>query len=736
MTQIPGATVSNPTNTTYQRLAGQFTPPVSGVYYIAIVCDHNTVPYYLSVDDLAINDFPQKDIAVSKVVLRNADSTWTRGASRRHVVQVSIQNIGWENNPTSIPFTYSDGATIVNETVSPVWTGSTGVVTFAAKYIPQNAGSNTITVSTSYAGDANPANNSGFFTSTIQNVKVVGYEDFNQFIVPGYGYYANLTPEPFVATNVNGGATFLTSVGTGIGGSQAVEYPGDFQVANDWLVLPPAYLTAGSSYRFRLQYASQIGLPQNMQFYFGQTPDVTTMQPMVNGTFTNFTNTAFKESGDAATGTYPYFNTTTETNYYIGIKVTSPANSGKLLLDNMLFDVNPAPPPKIGYRYESPATAAYIDDASLAKIDLTVIYHTPGTIDRRYQVTNTTGLFGVNGFMLWNATTTTPWIKLVLDPAGTIPQPNPYSPAWPRENQFFHLIIDPTTLQPGTYNGSITLNAALWNNDRPTSGPGLVASNQPFVIPVNLTVTANGTGGVATPNVVTGTNFGMGPHTMIDGSGNKIATVTVTSGVISSITITEFPNQLPPNYTRLRYVRKYWTIAATGSGWTADVQFYYSDSEALAGGIVNRDNLRGWNQAGKSGWVYAGTSSTSDPSINAVTVFGLNPTNIAGTFACATRWNGAPKSGEGMASTFSLEQNYPNPFNPSTKINFSVPADGLVSLTVYNSMGIEVASLVNEVLETGSYNVNFDASALPAGMYVYRLTAGTSTETRYMSLVK
>jgi hypothetical protein len=76
----------------------------------------------------------------------------------------------------------------------------------------------------------------------------------------------------------------------------------------------------------------------------------------------------------------------------------------------------------------------------------------------------------------------------------------------------------------------------------------------------------------------------------------------------------------------------------------------------------------------------------------------------------------------GLPSSFALEQNYPNPFNPSTNIRFSVAQTGHVSLKVYNVLGVEVASLVNEKKDAGTFSVNWNASGLPSGMYLYRLS--------------
>ena len=85
---------------------------------------------------------------------------------------------------------------------------------------------------------------------------------------------------------------------------------------------------------------------------------------------------------------------------------------------------------------------------------------------------------------------------------------------------------------------------------------------------------------------------------------------------------------------------------------------------------------------------------------------------------------------------YSLDQNFPNPFNPSTQISYNVAERGNVSLVVYDLLGREVASLVNEVKEPGSYKVNFNASNLPSGIYTYRIQSGSFVQTKKMMLLK
>jgi len=85
---------------------------------------------------------------------------------------------------------------------------------------------------------------------------------------------------------------------------------------------------------------------------------------------------------------------------------------------------------------------------------------------------------------------------------------------------------------------------------------------------------------------------------------------------------------------------------------------------------------------------------------------------------------------------FSLSQNYPNPFNPSSIIKYDLPVKSRVTLTIYNALGKEIAMLVDEVKNPGTYSVEFDGSDLPSGMYFYKLTAGEFTMTKRMIFLK
>lgn len=85
---------------------------------------------------------------------------------------------------------------------------------------------------------------------------------------------------------------------------------------------------------------------------------------------------------------------------------------------------------------------------------------------------------------------------------------------------------------------------------------------------------------------------------------------------------------------------------------------------------------------------------------------------------------------------YALNQNYPNPFNPSTTISYSIPNDGFVSLRIYNVLGQEIKSLVNQFQKSGNYKLMFDASNLPSGVYFYKIEANNFTQVKKMMLLK
>jgi hypothetical protein len=123
-------------------------------------------------------------------------------------------------------------------------------------------------------------------------------------------------------------------------------------------------------------------------------------------------------------------------------------------------------------------------------------------------------------------------------------------------------------------------------------------------------------------------------------------------------------------------------------------------------------------------WYSAGSSSSK--------YLVLGNIIIEGTTATAT----AVEDEATIPTQFALKQNYPNPFNPTTNIQFDLPESGNYSLKVYNLLGQEVATLVNGALNAGVHSVNFDASKLTSGMYIYQLSGNNVNLTRKMLLMK
>ncbi|MEW5842350.1 MAG: T9SS type A sorting domain-containing protein [Bacteroidota bacterium] len=89
-----------------------------------------------------------------------------------------------------------------------------------------------------------------------------------------------------------------------------------------------------------------------------------------------------------------------------------------------------------------------------------------------------------------------------------------------------------------------------------------------------------------------------------------------------------------------------------------------------------------------------------------------------------------------LPTHFGLKQNYPNPFNPTTTISYQLPSNSFVTIKVYDILGKEVAALVNGNESAGTHNVNFDASKLTSGVYIYTINAGGFVQSKKMLLLK
>ena len=116
--------------------------------------------------------------------------------------------------------------------------------------------------------------------------------------------------------------------------------------------------------------------------------------------------------------------------------------------------------------------------------------------------------------------------------------------------------------------------------------------------------------------------------------------------------------------------------------------------------------------------------------------FGIFAALANGTVVQFGTLTGVENSSNSIPTSFNLKQNFPNPFNPTTKIVYSIPKSSDVSLKVFNVLGQEVATLVNQQQNAGFYSVNFDAGSLASGIYIYRIQAGSFVSTKKMTLLK
>ncbi|MCK9407724.1 MAG: choice-of-anchor B family protein [Bacteroidetes bacterium] len=128
----------------------------------------------------------------------------------------------------------------------------------------------------------------------------------------------------------------------------------------------------------------------------------------------------------------------------------------------------------------------------------------------------------------------------------------------------------------------------------------------------------------------------------------------------------------------------------------------------------------------KSGYVTKTISIYTYPAVLETVYVSLTP-NISPT---------AIEQHISLSTEFAVSQNFPNPFNPSTKISFSLPEENNTSLKVFNSLGQEVATLIDQPLRAGTYSTEFSAAALPSGIYFYTLQSGSKHSTKIMVLTR
>jgi ligand-binding sensor domain-containing protein len=246
---------------------------------------------------------------------------------------------------------------------------------------------------------------------------------------------------------------------------------------------------------------------------------------------------------------------------------------------------------------------------------------------------------------------------------------------------------------------------------------------------------------------------------------NWIVYNTSTSGLpnnfVSSIAIDASGNKWIGTYNGLA---KFDETTPEGTGWTV----YDTSNSGLPGNIVTSIAI----EANGNKWIgtefdeYTGSGlakfDETAPEGTGWTVYNTSNSGLSSNRVTSitidkdgNKWVGTRKGGlcvfkEGgvvldveennnnntIPKDYSLMQNYPNPFNPSTVISYRLPVNGHVTLKVYDILGKEIATLVNVEKPAGSYSVNFNGSNLSSGVYIYRIQAGSFTQSRKLVLLK
>jgi len=161
-----------------------------------------------------------------------------------------------------------------------------------------------------------------------------------------------------------------------------------------------------------------------------------------------------------------------------------------------------------------------------------------------------------------------------------------------------------------------------------------------------------------------------------------------------------------------------------------------------AGAIVIPGTTSGWTQFTVPIFYEPG-SPTPDNTVITIQIADTSGTGEAGTIGSMAYVDYLTFTGpsdvkqiNGLPGDYSLSQNYPNPFNPTTNIEYSIPEQSFVELKIYDILGNEVATLVNEEQLAGTYRADFNGKELSSGLYIAQLTTGNKFQTIKMSLLK
>jgi photosystem II stability/assembly factor-like uncharacterized protein len=251
-----------------------------------------------------------------------------------------------------------------------------------------------------------------------------------------------------------------------------------------------------------------------------------------------------------------------------------------------------------------------------------------------------------------------------------------------------------------------------------------------------------------------GVGFGDADHGVVTGAGRTVMFTTDGGGTWTAATLNNVPtNRANATIKKVRYLTATTAVAVgdstvlrstdAGATW----EYIATASHTSLGGLDAENATTAYAVGTGEVWktTDAGLSWTNitDPSIVTGTLYSVavdkdgNPwIGSASSTLYTTAGTVGVNEGPPIAAEYRLDQNYPNPFNPTTTIAFQVAKTGNVRLAVYDILGREVALLLNERKNAGSYEVRFDASTLSTGLYLYRIAADGFVQAKKMLLVK
>ncbi len=203
-----------------------------------------------------------------------------------------------------------------------------------------------------------------------------------------------------------------------------------------------------------------------------------------------------------------------------------------------------------------------------------------------------------------------------------------------------------------------------------------------------------------------------------------------------NLSLTKLSSELPEGYQPYNLSVSGNQLRFPGGFFGGD---YYTISTGASGTLIIKARLRTTAASFFPNFTFRWVNGPIDP-ITRIKAF-VN--NFSTEITDSTNHIIDPTSGiinytDNIPDKYSLSQNYPNPFNPETNLEFGISELGFVTLKIYNSLGLEVAKIVNETLTPGTYNYQFSTINYPlsSGVYLYRLEAGSFVETKRMVLLK